>query len=123
MRYVRVPAPVMAIDTTTSKPIGPLVTFSEACMIALAAMADSKRTQLDVLSLIDLRGKLARLSEGVLVELSEPEWKALEAEFKSGSRFGSAYLFVSEPHVRAVLEASTKKPEPTVLPAPEASPS
>lgn len=109
-RFLTVPDRVTALDPNTGKAMDTEVSFADACKMATTGM--TVRSNMDVLSLIDLRAKLTSADVGAVVELSEAEWEALSAEFKGGKNFGPAYLFVSEPHVRAVLNAAIARPNP-----------
>ena len=113
MRYLTIPAAVMAIDPSTDAERGP-VTFADACRVAMVGVA--QRASLEVLSLIGMRRKLVAASEGDVVELRKEEWTSLCDEFTKGKSFSPAYLFAAERHVRAVLDATTTKPEPVIAP-------
>jgi hypothetical protein len=108
-RYIEQQEPVVIRDPTTDIATGePPRTLSWACRRVLANAIQQQSA--DALTIIDLRRKTDSLEKVRCIELTEDEWKILEPEFRKPRVFGPAYVFGAEAHIRAIIDAPTKRP-------------
>lgn len=115
MRYVKVPEPVFILNPITDEPVienGAPVKFSFARSVRLILSVLSAKGASDTMTLLDIRSKFDRAAVGEVVELSNDEYGVLAPEFKrpTAGTVTAMWLFSSEPHQRAVLDASDKLP-------------
>jgi hypothetical protein len=113
-RFVQVPAPVQLRDPVTDDVLPdemkPVWSW-ERTWRTMVSVAASKGTA-DALALIDLRKKGSGRTPGEWFELTEDEYRLVEAEFRRPDhRFvGVSWVFSAESHQRAVLDAPSKMP-------------
>jgi hypothetical protein len=124
MRYVTIPQDIEVKNSLTGEPIqvpdpaggmkNDIWSFTRA--VKTATWIASQKSTADALELIDIRKKFEESLIGQTVELSDSEWRSLEAEFKrpSGQVFGPGYGLSAEAHIRAWIDAPTKKPQAVV---------
>lgn len=116
MRYIRIPEPVQLIDPTTDAPVDRTVSFAESIRVVTSKML--AESVLDTLDLNELRSKLCAASPGDEVAIDDAWWQPLANEYKRLRGGLVAYLLAAAPHIRAVLDATTKPRPQEDRPAP-----
>lgn len=112
MRYILVPGIVDVtepLDPSPSPRVLERITFAQALTACL--MAVMGRQGIDTLEALDLRNKIVKVEPGQVLELTEPEYKALEPEIRKPTRLSAAYVLTGgAEHIRAFLDARTDNP-------------
>lgn len=119
-RFIVVPGSFITRNPITEEPILVsetskdmyVVTFARSCRLALTAIA--LKNQHDALTLLDIRRKTDAAEPGDVLELTDDQWKVLEPEFKrptNSNLMDTAWMFSSETHQRAILDAKTEAPK------------
>lgn len=113
--YLIVPADV-AISDPNNKKIPPVTfSFAEAMSSVVTKIVNDKK--MDALDAIDLRRKVNHAAVGSVLQLSEKEYELIEPEFRRPSVLTATYILGGgEPHIRAVLKASSDPIDATTLP-------
>lgn len=122
MRYITIPEDVEICHPITrealimpgpdGQPTKEVFSFARSCRTAIFVV--SQKNGADALQLCDLRTKLEEARVGDVLQLSDVEWGLLEPEFKrpTPQGFGPCWaLGGGELHIRAWLEAPSKRPQ------------
>ncbi len=114
MRYIQVPEPFRIIDPVENELIDkiPPMTFTKIVCGAVAMAA--QQAEADALTLADIRAKALELSAGTLWEIPD-DWHKILADQCRRPRFLSPAVILSgATHLRAILDAPSKRPEALV---------
>lgn len=113
MRYVSVPEAVyLSNPIDPSEPVPEPRSISFARAVKIAAVLAAQKGSHDAQELRDLVARFEAVKPGEVVELSDAQWEIVAPEFKrpTAQAFGTPWIFCGEPHMRAWLDAPTKRP-------------
>lgn len=106
-KYVTVPDDAVILDPVEDTPTGDKVSFAKTVRVVCAI---ASQAGVDALTLIDVRRKLSEAAPGQIVELSDEEYAAVAPHFKNPRGATPALIFSAEAHLRAVVDATSKRP-------------
>lgn len=103
MRTILIPLPVAQLDPFSDAPTGDFLSFSE---FARGLFLHPQIAQMgDVLSLMDLRTRVARAKAEERIELDESAWQLLCQLARQPAAIKPIWLPSITPFVRAILDA------------------
>lgn len=106
MRVLCVPEPVPLRDAFTDAPSGAMCSFAE---FSRALFLHPHIAQMgDVLTLMDLRSRVATAAAGATIELDEQAWQTLVTLARQPLGITPANLPAIVPFVRAIVDAQVK---------------
>jgi hypothetical protein len=112
MRYIQIPEPITVRNPITDEPddseLGRAFPFAKSVRLALMSIAKKA----DSTTVHDLRTKIDRAEVGEWVELSDDEWKLLEAEMRrpDPAVVSVNWTLSAKSHQDAVLDARRELP-------------